>query len=130
VLIKSFLWEVRRTLLPRRAVVENHIYQGDSTIFVTEKMIASTGSFFFIYLSMWMAGAIVTATFGYDLKDSLFEYASSLGTVGLCVGITGPNTPPVILWMEMVGMFLGRLEFFVVFVAIGNIVRKVINLIK
>lgn len=129
-LFKSFLWEVRRTLLPRRAVIENHIYQGDSKIFVTEKMIASTGSFFFIYLSMWMAGAIVTAAFGYDLKDSLFEYASSLGTVGLSVGITGPNTPPVILWMEIIGMFLGRLEFFVVFVAIGNIVRKVINLIK
>jgi trk system potassium uptake protein TrkH len=111
-------------------VVENHIYQGDAKIFVTDRMITSTGSFFFLYLSVWMAGTIVTAAYGYELKDSLFEYASSLSTVGLSIGITGPNTPSAILWIEIVGMFLGRLEFFVVFVAIGSIARKVINLFK
>lgn len=30
---------------------------------------------------------------GFSLQESLFEFASALGTVGLSVGITGPLCP-------------------------------------
>ena len=51
---------------------------------------------------------------GISIEDSLFEFASALGTVGLSVGVTDQQASPVVLWTEITGMFLGRLEFFVI----------------
>jgi len=123
-LFKSVLWEVRRALLPRQAVVRNYIYQGDEKVFVSEGMVRSAGIFFFLYLSLWLTGALVIAACGYPLKDALFEFASSIGTVGLSVGITGPEARPLVLWVEIVGMVLGRLELFVVFIAISGTIGE------
>ena len=54
----------------------------------------------------------------------MFEFASALGTVGLSVGVTGPQTPAIILIIEMCGMLLGRLEIFVIFIGISGIIYK------
>lgn len=55
------------------------------------------------------------------LHECLFEYASTLGTVGLSIGISTALAPDGVLWAETAGMFLGRLEFFVVAVALVRI---------
>lgn len=55
---------------------------------------------------------------GYDLPESLFEFASTVGTVGLSIGLTSPDAADPILWLQTIGMLLGRLEFFVVVVGI------------
>jgi trk system potassium uptake protein TrkH len=55
----------------------------------------------------------------------MFEFASSLGTVGLSIGITSPDAPKVILWTQTMGMILGRLEFFVIFYSILKIIKDV-----
>ena len=74
-----------------------------------------------IYLLALFTGALIFTGFGYSIRDSLFEFSSALGTVGLSVGIVGYNANPIILWTSTVGMFLGRLEFYVVFIAITKI---------
>jgi trk system potassium uptake protein TrkH len=124
VLFKSVLWQVRRTILPRRAVIENSIYQGEEKQFIDERTLNAIGSFLFLYLGIWVVGSAVISAYGYELKDALFEFASSVGTVGLSIGVTGPKTPVAILWVEIAGMFLGRLEFFIVFVAVGSVARR------
>ena len=48
------------------------------------------------------------------LASCMFEFASSLGTVGLSIGLTGPATNNATLVVEMIGMILGRLEIFIV----------------
>ena len=74
-----------------------------------------------IYIVVLVVGTVIFSRFGYSISSSLFEFSSALGTVGLSVGITGFNAHPVILWTAIVGMFLGRLEFYVVFIAISKI---------
>jgi trk system potassium uptake protein TrkH len=123
-LFKSVYWEIRRTILPGRVVLENSFYQGEDRQFVNDRMISTVGSFLFLYLATWIAGALVISCFGYPLRDALFEYASAVGTVGLSIGISAAGAPPAILWAETVGMFLGRLEFFVIFVALGSLAGK------
>ncbi len=54
----------------------------------------------------------------------MFEFASSLGTVGLSVGITGISAPSAILWIEILGMLFGRLEIWVIFIAIVKIFKR------
>jgi trk system potassium uptake protein TrkH len=123
-LFKSVLWEIRRTLLPGRVVAENSFYQGEDRLFVTDRLISTVGSFVFLYLATWLAGSLLISCFGYPLRDALFEYASAVGTVGLSIGITAASVHPAILWVETAGMFLGRLEFFVIFVALGSLAGK------
>ena len=52
----------------------------------------------------------------------MFEFASSLGTVGLSIGLTGPTTRAATLLVEIAGMLLGRLEIFLVFTGLGSAV--------
>lgn len=80
-------------------------------------MKTSTLGFFTIYTLLFVAGTLgVAATAGCNLTSAMFEFASSLGTVGLSIGITGPATGNPQLIVEMLGMGLGRLEIFVVLV--------------
>jgi trk system potassium uptake protein TrkH len=63
-------------------------------------------------------GVLVIVRHGFSLREGLFEFASTLGTVGLSLGITETGTPPLILWIQSIGMLLGRLEFFAVMVGV------------
>ena len=79
--------------------------------------------FVFLYLGIYLAGSAIIAAYGYSLPESLFEYASALSTVGLSVGVTSPDAPVGLLWTEILGMFLGRLEFFPIFVGLIGLYR-------
>lgn len=122
-LLKSLLWEIRRPFLPRTTVVENYIWQGERKDFVNDGRIRQVATFVFLYLATYIMGSGVLVAHGYGLKESLFEFASALGTVGLSVGVTTASSPPLVLWTEIMGMFLGRLEFFVILVSLVKIVR-------
>ena len=130
VLIESILWEVRRSFLPRTAVVENYIWQGDRKDFIDDRRIRQVASFVFFYVATYFIGSGILAAHGYSLSDSLFEFASALGTVGLSVGVTSPTAPVTVLWTETLGMFLGRLEFFVIFIAAAKLIRDAAYLRK
>lgn len=70
--------------------------------------------FLVVYLSTLVLGALVSTAYGFPLADSLFEFASTVGTVGLSVGVTGPDAPAGFMVVQVFGMFLGRLEYFTV----------------
>jgi trk system potassium uptake protein TrkH len=76
-----------------------------------------------MYIIVLLLGSGIMMMYGYPFNDSIFEFASSLGTVGLSVGVTRPDMPPVLLWLQTAGMFLGRLEMFVVIIGSIKIVR-------
>lgn len=122
---RSIRWEIRRAVSPRNMVVARKIHQMESYSFIPEGAVTQTGIFIFLYMLVFLAGSLIFTAYGYGLKDSLFEFASSLGTVGLSVGITSPETPVTLLWVQIVGMFLGRLEFFVVFAAVAKVFQNI-----
>jgi trk system potassium uptake protein TrkH len=63
-------------------------------------------------------GTIAFSMYGYTLEESFFEFGSALGTVGLSIGVISYHTKPVLLWVTTFGMLIGRLEFYVVFIAL------------
>ncbi len=78
-----------------------------------------TFSFFIWYFVIYCIGSLlVVLCADCRLLEGMFEFASSLGTVGLSIGITNPFTNDATLIVEMIGMFVGRLEIFVVFIGI------------
>jgi trk system potassium uptake protein TrkH len=55
---------------------------------------------------------------GYPPIDALFEVVSAVGTVGLSVGITGPDLEPGLKQVLALGMLLGRVEILALLVLV------------
>ena len=117
-LYRALLWEVRRMMQPKNIVTEPDYWQGDRRSFIDDGQIRTIALFIFLYFLVFFIGVVVVAGYGYSIRDSLFEYASSLSTVGLSIGVTSGDAPIGLIWTQIVGMFLGRLEFLTVFVGI------------
>ncbi len=117
-LYRALLWEVKSMLLPDNAVAEADYWQGDHRKFLSDNQIKTIALFVFLYFILFTVGVIITAGYGYSISESLFEYASTLSTVGVSIGVTSPDAPTGLLWTQIIGMFLGRLEFFTVFIGI------------
>ncbi|MCF8081672.1 MAG: hypothetical protein K9M96_01130 [Deltaproteobacteria bacterium] len=114
-------WEIKRHLMPRTAVLERPIWEGNRRVFVDDARIRQVMVFIFIYLATYVLGVMILCACGFNLVDALFEFASALGTVGLSVGVTSARMPDSALWSETIAMFLGRLEFIVVIVSLLKI---------
>ncbi|MEO1006570.1 MAG: TrkH family potassium uptake protein [Cyanobacteria bacterium J06638_38] len=124
-LYRALLWEVKRMLQPKNTITEPDYWQGDRRSFLDDSQIRTIALFIFLYLIVFLLGVIITAGFGNSVPDSLFEYASSLSTVGLSIGVTATDAPTGLLWTQIVGMFLGRLEFFTVFIGIVRLFQDI-----
>ncbi len=111
---RGLLWEVRRMALPPEAVTTPHQWSGGRRRVLNDGVLRSIGVYAFLYLGLLAAGTAALAALGCSSRDALFEFASSLGTVGLSSGVTAPGTGHGILLVETAGMFLGRLEVLVV----------------
>ena len=124
-LYRALLWEVKRMMQPKNTITEPSYWQGDRRSFLEDSQIRTIALFLFLYFLVFFVGVTVTAAYGNPIADSLFEYASSLSTVGLSIGVTSADAPIGLLWTQIVGMFLGRLEFFTVFVGIIRLFKDI-----
>ncbi len=123
IIFKSIYWEIKGYFLPEDAVRKNFIWRGEKKLALKSDFVMEAANYVVLYISTYFLGVLIFLSQGYNLSDSMFEFASALGTVGLSVGITSVDAPSLILWTETLGMFLGRLEFFVIFFAIIKIFK-------
>jgi trk system potassium uptake protein TrkH len=124
-LYRGLLWEMKERLLPQHAITEPDIWQGEQRQFLSDRHLRQTGLFVFLYLITFGLGSGIIAAHGYSLSESLFEFGSALGTVGLSVGVTAAAAPAGVLWTEIAGMMLGRLEFFTIFIGLTKIITDI-----
>lgn len=122
-LLKAVGWELRKRLLPRRAVVKHQVWTGSQWQEIDAEELVAIAAFVVFYLLAYAVGVMTFVACGYNLRDSLFEMASSISTIGLSVGITSPTAPALIRITQMAAMALGRLEFFVVIFGLARLLR-------
>lgn len=121
-LIKGLWWELKRPFLPQNAVNKPQIWRGDKRVTLTDTQIRRIAMFVFLYIVVYFIGVTVLVAHGYPLNQSLFEFASVSSTVGLSVGITAPDAPITVLWVQILGMLLGRLEYLAVVIGFSKLV--------
>jgi trk system potassium uptake protein TrkH len=129
VIWKIIIHQIKNYFKPEGSIFHIEVYKGISKkkiSYDTLKDVIAVVSMYFIIFSI---GVLVLLSYGYSMEDSMFEYASALSAVGLSVGITTPDAPLGVIWIETLGMYLGRLEFFVIFFAIIKIFRDVKDII-
>ena len=135
-LYKSILWQIKSSILPANAVHRNFTWEGDLKAYSNDDKIRPIANFVIMYLAFFAIGSMIitlsknniTGNY-YSLRESLFEFASSVGTVGLSVGVSSVQTPLHVTWLQTIGMLLGRLEFIVVFLAIIKAVKDTSHVI-
>jgi trk system potassium uptake protein TrkH len=125
--LKSMYWNFKEQLYPKNTIDAHFINRYGKKELVTANEIKYNYGFLGAYLTVLVVGTTIFTAFGNSIEASLFEFASALSTVGLSVGIIGYNAHPVILWTATFGMILGRLEFYVVLLAIYRIGADTIN---
>ena len=130
VLFKGLYWEFKRRFLPNSAITHPSMWQGEQRRFISDEHIRSVSMFVFAYIIMFLVGGGVIAAHGYSLQEGLFESASAVGTIGISVGVTAPDAPAGILWVETMAMLLGRLEFFTVIIGLARLFSDLPTLVS
>lgn len=115
---KMLVWDIKHYLMPQSAIQENSIWEGNRRVSFTSEKLRPIAVFVFLYLGTFAVGVMILCAYGFSLGDSMFEFASALGTAGLSVGVTTAKMPLIALWTETVAMFLGRLEFIVIIISV------------
>ncbi len=129
VMWKTVYWQIKRSLLPRTAVVQNYIWDWENKDFISDEKVKQIANYIMLYLFLYALGSFIIMIYGYPMKQAFFEFASAIGTVGISIGVTNPHAPAGVLWTMTAGMFLGRLEFFIVFTGIWKILMDTRKLI-
>ena len=123
IVLKEMWWQIRGKFSHKRVIKVNQVERFGEKQVVDEKMTADVNAFVVLYLLIFLTGSFIFTLFGYSLEHAMFEFSSALGTVGLSVGITGYSAHPVILWTATIGMFVGRLEIYVIFLAMIRLIQ-------
>ena len=128
VTLRVILDAVVKFISPRNAVRKIVVWKGDKAKVVDSETIREILLVFSLYFTTYTIGVLILTAYGFNLQDSMFEFASALSGVGLSCGVTSPDLPKGVLWTLTVGMFLGRLEFLVVIYSISKLLRDILNL--
>lgn len=115
IIMKSVWWWIKKQFYPPSAVIQRTIWRRGEKLEIHDKHIQAVAGFIGLYLLTYSIGVLIFLADGFSLKESLFEFASAIGTVGLSLGITGPEMPTASKIAQIFGMWLGRLEFIAIF---------------
>lgn len=124
-LLKQYYYTIRDMFVHKRTVKVDSIRRFDEKEIVTDKAKRDVSMFILFYLAIFALGSFIFTLFGYSLEMAMFEFSSALGTVGLSVGIIGYDAHPVILWTGTLGMIIGRLEIYIIFLAFARMTNDV-----
>lgn len=108
---------IKKKLSPSRNIESPHYIKAQGKVPIDKELAEDTTSFIITYLVIYIIGSLLlTVTANCTLTEAMFDFASSISTVGLSIGITNPMTNNATLIVEMIGMLLGRLEIFIVLI--------------
>ena len=119
IMLRVTFENIRKRFSPTRRVNTEYYYKSQGKVSIERTHVDDVMGFIVCYIGIFIIGSLLlTLTESCTLTDAMFEFASTLGTVGLSIGVTGPTTGNATLIIQMVGMILGRLEIFIVLIGI------------
>ncbi len=114
VLLRLIEQLLRRTAAPEHAVVEPHLagrrLEGEE--------MQRTLMVILLFVGLVLPSWLIFLVYGHPPLDALFEVVSAAGTVGLSMGITGPDLPAFLKLVLCLDMLAGRLEILALLVTL------------
>ncbi len=125
ILGKSISWWIKKQFYPSSAVIHRSVMRRGERLEILDSHVHAVAAFVGIYIATYLAGVFVLLIDGFTLREAMFEFASALGTIGLSLGVTSPDMPLASKVAEILGMWLGRLEFLAIFHAVFKVIRDI-----
>jgi len=129
-MLKELWWDLVARFGDSRVVRVNQVERFGKKEIADLGYLQNVNIFIFAYIMIFLCGSFIFMLCGYSISDSMFEFASALGTVGLSVGITCAGASPLVLWTAVAGMFFGRLEMYVILLSIIKVKDNVKTLCR
>ena len=125
-MLRSIKDHIMQKISPQESVSLSFYVRPQGKTLIDHKLITDTAVFVFCYILIYFIGTfLLLLTANCTLLEAMFDFASSLGTVGLSMGITNASMPESALLVEIAGMMLGRLEIFIVLIGIRNVFQSI-----
>ena len=126
---KLIINQIKEFFKPSGTTFYIEVYKGVSRKKIDLNSIKNVLVVFTMYFITYFIGVFILLAYGYPLHNALFEYASTLSAVGLSTGITSSQAPVGVIWTQTLGMYLGRLEFFVIINAVIKLFKDLRDII-
>lgn len=134
IILKSIYYDIKSKLIHKREVMPRKINIYGEEKELTGERTFEAHSFAMLYITVIVIGTLIYTLCGYSAEKSLFEVSSILGCVGLSAGITGAGASDFVNWVAIIGMIIGRLDIYPIFLValvttkdIKNGVKKVLR---
>ena len=115
---------IRRRLSPNHSVRVMHFMRANGEAPITNDLIRDTFEFVTVYFGILVAGTLLITLFeSCSLGSAAFEFTAAFGTIGLSSGITAAASTPTLIVL-MAGMFMGRLEVYILFIGLHTLYQK------
>ncbi len=122
---RSLFYDVREQIEPKRVVRSREINRFGKN----EKILSAEQSHNYTYLFMYMiigfAGAFGLTLCGNSFTDSVIEFFSALGTVGMSIGVVGLEMSNAEMWIIIGGMIIARLEIYIIILGVSRLCMDV-----
>lgn len=127
ILLKDFVWNIKGKISSKYVIRPNTIDKFGESVKVEDEEKLSIGNFALLYLMLLVLGTFIITCYGYPFQEALLEFSSALSSAGLSSGIISSTAPIGVLVTCILGMFLGRLEMYIIFIAIAKVCDDVKN---
>jgi trk system potassium uptake protein TrkH len=119
IMLRAVWANILKSLSPNRKITALSYYTPQGKMPIDDTLVSDTLCFVTVYMIILAAGTLaLTVTAKCLLFDAMFMFTSALGTVGISNGLSDANTNTPTLVVEIIGMILGRLEVFIVFIGL------------
>mgnify|MGYP003293147110 CR=1 FL=1 len=127
--LKSIFYDARSEIEAGRIHRARFVYRfgKQDNIDATEQ--SKNHTYIVMYLLLGLLGTFGLTLCGYTFQASLIESFSALGTVGLSIGIVGPDMSNFAMFIIILEMIIARLEIYIVILGGARIVADIKELV-
>lgn len=119
ILMRTAYDNLRKRISPQRKITTPFYVRAQGKTAIQKEFVDDVRGFVTFYMMIYICGSLLlSVTSNSGLIESMFEFASALGTVGLSIGITVPTLDVASTYILITGMVLGRLEIFIVIIGV------------
>ncbi len=130
IVLKSIYYDIKSRLMPKREISSKKINFYGKNVELTNERVFEAHNFIMLYGIVLFIGTLIVTSCGNEIGDSFFEVTSALSCVGVSIGVSGKDACNIVNWVEIVAMFVGRLDIYPVILTGLVLGKDVKNSIK
>ncbi len=129
-LIKAVFYDVCEQIFPKRISFSRSINKFGKKVQITREDQSQNYAYVFTFIFIGLFGAFLLSLDGHDFGQAFFDAFSTLSTIGLSIGTVTREMSNYTMWVYTALMIIGRLEVYIVILAIARIGKDIGDGIK